>query len=314
MSIARQIDPRRTTEDYDADNDGLIDITTLAQLNGIRYDRDGDGRNTGDAAVAYAAAFPGVTPRMGCPAACAGYELTANLDFDRNDDDAITAADGDDGYWNGGSGWLPLGDATTGYSGEFNGRGYVIENLFVSRAINNAGLFGQLGSAGRIIGVGLSNPLVRNGQDRVGPLVGHNQGLVAASYARGGSVSGDNNTGGLVGSNGAAGRIVAGYATTDVECTGSANSGAGLVAVPGAGVAASYATGAVTGNCQHKAGLTNGAAGVTASYWQTRTPADLTGNDPGRRDQERRRAAKPGLLRRRLRRLECGCGRRRQCR
>ena len=31
------------TVDYDADNDGLIEITTLAQLNGVRYDLDGDG-------------------------------------------------------------------------------------------------------------------------------------------------------------------------------------------------------------------------------------------------------------------------------
>ena len=29
--------------DYDTDDDGLIDITTIAQLQGIRYDHDGNG-------------------------------------------------------------------------------------------------------------------------------------------------------------------------------------------------------------------------------------------------------------------------------
>ena len=31
------------TGDYDEDNDGLIEITTLAQLNAVRWDLDGDG-------------------------------------------------------------------------------------------------------------------------------------------------------------------------------------------------------------------------------------------------------------------------------
>ena len=46
--------------DYDADDDGLIEVSSLAQLNAIRWDRDGDGSA---ADTGYAAAFP--TP---CPA------------------------------------------------------------------------------------------------------------------------------------------------------------------------------------------------------------------------------------------------------
>ena len=41
---------------------------------------------------------------MGCPNTCVGYELRANLDFDQNGDDAITAT-GDPAYWNDGAGW-----------------------------------------------------------------------------------------------------------------------------------------------------------------------------------------------------------------
>ena len=51
--------------DYDADNDGLIEVDSLAKLNAIRYDLDGDGAVTDNAlttsvneADEYAAAFP----------------------------------------------------------------------------------------------------------------------------------------------------------------------------------------------------------------------------------------------------------------
>ncbi len=35
--------PAFAQTDYDTDNDNLIDITSLAQLNAIRYDLNGDG-------------------------------------------------------------------------------------------------------------------------------------------------------------------------------------------------------------------------------------------------------------------------------
>ena len=91
LSIAEQRAPQRTTVDYDSDNDNLIDITTLSQLNVIRYDLDGDGLNTGDDAVNYYAAFSGITQGMGCPAACIGYELMDDLDFDTDGDGTHTA-------------------------------------------------------------------------------------------------------------------------------------------------------------------------------------------------------------------------------
>ena len=87
-----------TTEvlvDYDADNDGLIEVTTLKQLDAIRHDLDGDGTPTDDGVAAYTAAFPGPVERMGCSGAdgCAGYEIMADLDFDTNGsgDDAAAA-------------------------------------------------------------------------------------------------------------------------------------------------------------------------------------------------------------------------------
>ena len=74
------------------DGDGLIDITTLAQLNAIRYDLDGNGAVADTDETAYGEAFPTVTGGStygaiscgngGTITSCNGYELMNNLDFD----------------------------------------------------------------------------------------------------------------------------------------------------------------------------------------------------------------------------------------
>ncbi len=107
------------TVDYDVDDDGLIEVSSLERLNAIRWDLDGDGTadvypadsrgNTGhdpQGAVKYAAAFPNAAAQMGCPSSgCSGYELSADLDFDTN---GSGTADAGDEFWNGGKGWIPL--------------------------------------------------------------------------------------------------------------------------------------------------------------------------------------------------------------
>ena len=117
-----------TVVDYDVDDDGLIEISSLAHLNAVRWDLDGDGTAdvypadqngvTGhdpDGAVKHAAAFADAAAGMGCPAGgCVGYELIADLDFDTN---GSGGADSGDDYWNGGKGWAPLlgGEAIYGW-------------------------------------------------------------------------------------------------------------------------------------------------------------------------------------------------------
>ena len=85
--------------DFDSNDNNLIEITTLEQLNAMRYDLDGDGIPSGplDDTIAYYAAFQ--TSRAGffCDA-CAGYELMNDLDFDDNDPGDRT----DDTYYNDG--------------------------------------------------------------------------------------------------------------------------------------------------------------------------------------------------------------------
>ena len=147
--------------DYDTDNNGLIDIRTLAQLNAMRWDLNGDGAVADSDTMNYNAAFSTAAAGMGCPSTgCSGYELKADLDFDENDDDTITAADPT--YWNNGDGWLPIGT----YTGRFKGNNQTVSNLFIRRAsTNRVGLFQEV--SGAISGLGLKNVDVR-GFERVG--------------------------------------------------------------------------------------------------------------------------------------------------
>ena len=286
-------DSGRTGTDYDSDEDGLIEIATLAQLNAVRWDLDGDGAAAGGATTTYAAAFPGAAAGMGCPDgsdsdeapdACAGYELTRDLDFDTDDDGSTWAdmggtptSDADDAYHNGGSGWLPIGTESARFNTTFDGGGKVIWNLFVSRNANYIGLFGSTGASSVITSVGLANARVQGSPQGPGTLVGFNRGRIAASWSSG-SVQGVNAPGGLAGLNyTATGAVVASYSTAAVECTGS-NVGAGLVGHhqdTASRIVSSYATGAVTGSCGRRNGIVGRetAISVTSTYWDV----DLSG-------------------------------------
>ena len=137
----------QTPTDYDSEDNGLIDVMTLAQLNAIRYDLNGNG----DATHAdYVAAFPSRDTtsggRMGCPSGtCTGYELKAGLSFDANGDG--DGSDSGDHYYNSGLGWEPLGNNATRFTATFDGNEHTISHLFISRASgtgsNRTGLFGR---------------------------------------------------------------------------------------------------------------------------------------------------------------------------
>ena len=248
---------------YDTDHDGLIEITTLAQLDTIRYDLYGDGSPTSAGAAAYRAAFPLAFPdtnaRLRCGGPCLGYELLADLDFfdtngdgqvDTNDDtngDGQVAAD-DTPYWNNGAGWEPIATGSSNWRATFEGHGHTIRHLFINRpAADQVGLFGRVASfgSGPIRAVGVIEVDV-TGNDYVGGLVGWNRGGVTASYATG-RVSGESEVGGLVGRN-FSGTITASYATGRVS--GDSEVG-GLVGRNYSGtITASYATGRVSGDSE----------------------------------------------------------------
>ena len=99
----------RTLADYDIDDDGLIEVSTLEQLGAINWDPDGDGMVADDArttgineADEYAAAFPNAVANQCGSGGCAGYELARDLDFN---DPASYAAGQVSSAWTTGLGW-----------------------------------------------------------------------------------------------------------------------------------------------------------------------------------------------------------------
>ena len=253
--------------DYDADQDGLIEVSGLAQLAAIRADLNGDGVSP---APAYAAAFPNAMPGMGCPdAGCAGYELIANLDFDTNGNGA---ADAGDAHWNNGAGWFPIGDGAHAFTADFDGNNHTIANLYINRSDTvNVGLFGAV-SDSSIKRVGLVSAAV-SGKIGVGSLVGHiYRGIISASYATG-SVSGVGRVGGLVGES-SDGVISASYAAGSVSGVGRVG---GLVGESRRGtIVASYATGSVTGDNGVGGLVGYGYKGIISTSYATGT---VSGNE-----------------------------------
>ena len=142
--------------------------------------------------------------------------------------------------WNGGLGFTPI----LYYQGSFNGLGHTINDLTINRtSTGNVGLFG-INATGNISNIGLVGGSV-TGLDNVGALVGFNQGTISNSYASG-LVIGRYSTGGLVGSNESSGTIRSSYATGAV--TAIMNNAGGLVGNNAGSISNSYATGVVNGS------------------------------------------------------------------
>ena len=289
-----------TTVDYDTDDDGLIEISNLAQLDAVRYDNGGRGSNL---ATAHREAFPDGGNVLACGGllGCVGYELLANLDFDTDGDGAV---DSDDDYWNNGAGWMPIKTPTTGlitpYSAIFEGNGHTITNLFIDSSENDIGLFGETRSSAVIRNLEMVSVQL-TGTDNVGGLVGSNGGAVSGCFATG-KVSGDDDVGGLVGSNLNDGAVSASYST--VQVTGDDRIG-GLAGSNSGNLTAAYATGRVVGdfeaggligrnsgdvNVSYATGLVSGRStiggligwnasggGVTDSFWDSDTSGRTTG-------------------------------------
>ncbi len=258
------------TVDYDADDDNLIDVATLAQLNAIRWDNDGGGWTGGDFPE-YLAAFPDALSGMGCPNGCKGYELVADLDFDTNGN-----GHGDFSDFYGGSGWTPIGGDSDEYTAEFHGNGHTISNMFIDTERNHLGLFGKISGSSFVHHVGMVNVNLYgdSGSNHVGALVGEvasNQAAVAASYATGQALgaqgsdnwSGSEYVGGLVGTN--HGYVVASW--TDMRVTGHHDVG-GVVGENYGAVLSLYALGTVESH--HGFGDRAGIHGVVGwTHYQT---------------------------------------------
>lgn len=294
--------------DADNDSDGLIEISSLEQLNAMRYNLSGSGRVLSEG---------GISDNSGCPLVfiegrlqqhCSGYELTTDLDFDTNDDGVM---DNLDIYWNSGEGWEPIGSAVTPFTGIFNGNGHTINNLFINRESEEfVGLFGAADQyTAHIYSVILAGNLMNiTGDWYTGSLVGliSNSATVSDNFITG-TVTANSYAGGLIGA--AANSIINNnYTSVTVssqEGTGGLVGGAilseftnnvvmgsvngekfvgGLIGYAEyLTITNSYAMGAVYGT-EYVGGLMGDSVGatVTNSYWIT----DTTGQDTSAEQSE----------------------------
>jgi filamentous hemagglutinin family protein len=175
------------------------------------------------------------------------YRLGSNLDLGT----ALVASG--NGYhsnaW-GASGFKPLGNNATPFTGTFDGQGFSLSGLAINRAgTNYVGLFGFTSGA-TLTNVKLVGGSV-TGNDGVGALVGYMTGgaldSASASTTVSGTSTGEANTGGLVGTSDG-GAITDSSASGNV--TGAGTKIGGLVGfnVNGGSITRSYATGNVTSN------------------------------------------------------------------
>ena len=205
--------------------------------------------------------------------------------------------------WSGGTGFAPIGNSTTNFTGTFDGQGHTISNLTINLpSADHVGLFGFTGTGAVIQNVGLVGGTV-SGNEFVGELVGQNGGTVNNSYAMGsvygfsfynsyylgglvgynrgtvsnsyatGSVSGSYYVGGLAGAND--GTVNNSYATGSVS---GSNTVGGLAAINSGTVSNSYATGSVSA-LEYVGGLVgyNVTGGtISNSFWDTVTSKQST--------------------------------------
>ena len=154
---------------------------------------------------------------------------------------------------NDGKGWEPIGrlcsdpfthgliDTVDPFIGSFDGQGYEINDLSVSRdEEDGVGIFSFVGSRGVVQNVGLTTAEV-TGRFHVGVLAGANSGTLSSSYVSG-RVTGERDVGGLVGEN--FGTVISAYSS------GSVNGGwgaGGLVGGNAGTVDSCYSSGSVIG-------------------------------------------------------------------
>ena len=254
---------------YDTDGDGLIEISSLEQLNAVRYDLDGDGNST---TREYSEAFPTTGSESVCNSGCGGYELIRDLDFN---DPASYTANAVNSRWTTGTGWLPIGINDDHFTATFNGNGHAISNLYIRRTTRldspgQIGLFGIIGGSSTVREVSILDAQI-TAVGAIGPLVGANgpvaggsdQGTIRDTHASG-SVRGTGDIGGLVGFN--RGTIANSRAETTVAGTGDdVEAIGGLVGANSGAIIGSHATGAVSsdGNNTYVGGLVGYGSGST---------------------------------------------------
>jgi filamentous hemagglutinin family protein len=201
----------------------------------------------------------------------ASYTLANDIDLG-----PALAADANGNYpgmW-GAGGFVPIGNASSPFTGAFDGGSHTIGNLAINRmSTDYVGLFGVLAGSALIENIGLPGENV-TGNDYVGGLAGaNNGGTIVRSYATGivsdgyynsEDDNGANFIGGLVGNN--SGTISQSYAVNSAQNIGDGYGG-GLVGYNSGTITQSHASGAAGYANSYFGGLAGYNAGtITLSY------------------------------------------------
>jgi hypothetical protein len=213
----------------------MADTPVESDYSDILNDTDGDGTSSN----------PHVVTNLDELQAVQG-DLSADYVLDNNIDASETV------LWNSGAGFTPIGKYGDPFSGEFDGKGFSVDGLYINRPnTDEIGLFGHVNSAD-IKNIGVTN-LDIEGDNNVGGLVGSTRGSIITNSFSSGSVSGYRPVGGLVGVNKNT-KIETSYSNSNVS--GSYKVG-GLVGFTegGANIMNSYSSGNVSGDILGVGGL-----------------------------------------------------------
>ncbi|MCF7796464.1 MAG: T9SS type A sorting domain-containing protein [Lentisphaeria bacterium] len=188
--------------------------------------------------------------------------------------------------WDSGSGWTPIGNSSTDFTGSYDGDGYTIDNLYINRpTTQHIALFGKTDAA-TITNIGVTHVDITGG-NYVGGIVGwHNDGTISYSYTTG-SVHGKHDeleiygydVGGIIGTNNG-GTISNSYSTASISGYGSIG---GLVGDNSfSTMSKCYAAGSVSGT-EDTGGLVGNSSGsdVDDSFWDKTTSGQSSSSGGG---------------------------------
>jgi uncharacterized repeat protein (TIGR02543 family) len=161
--------------------------------------------------------------------------------------------------------WAPIGVMNDGFDGVFNGNGKKIISLYVNKSSNDAGLFGAIGSHGKIKNLGVHGNV--SGRSRTGGIVGTNDGTVENSYFSG-NVNGTGTVGGVVGGNRGADSIVINSHNTG-NVTGSSRAIGGVVGINEGTVFGTFNTGNVTTGLDTGGGIVGNNLGTVSNSFNS---------------------------------------------
>ncbi len=180
--------------------------------------------------------------------------------------------------WNGGAGFVPLGNPTIHFTGSFNGTGHTISGLTIKSSASYIGMFSI--SDGNIRNLGLVAADVQ-GTTYVSGLVGYKTGGTITNCFTTGTVTGTASVGGLVGTN-YAGSITNSFSTSTVKGTSNVGGLIGTGESSDNTIENCYSTGPVTGT-SNVGGLVGSKpwGTITNSYWDVDTSGQALGVGSG---------------------------------